>query len=527
VATKKSDKFLERKGNKRVIKDDPRLIWVAAQTDSEENGSYINPYGSISRAVECSQPGQIVVLKAGNYIGDVTIQKGGTIDKPLRIVSEDGACVQCIASCWFFYDVSDIICSGIIFKDSPGLSLSVVGKCMRNRFEFLQFINCSIDRENACTFFLGGSGQACNTVESCRFERTPDAKLPGAAQQRASVGLMISEGDFQEGDPNRNTIISKCIFSRYDYGVIIGSQDSTSGEYGHQVVYNSFDNCASEAIIVKCGDTLVKGNVLRNCGRHSISITAGTGSIIEDNRIVDCGDGIRVAGRGHSISNNCIIRCREASLSVLSSTSPETASASNIIIERNTIVGWENAVEKRKCGVRIEPTTTCVVRQNLFHDTGKPYDTMRSEKTDGHGIASKPSSAHKHVLITDNIASGLCAPLDGWAPVNVMFRSAAFDNYMNDSGYGADGWMLSPEAYDPGPEIFYREGAAAVAEENEESEKEVLECPETSEDEADSDADDDAPISEKALFFDEDNDNSALLMLESEYPSDDADERER
>ena len=150
-------------------KNDPRSIWVSAHKTAYEDGSYSNPFGSISKAIEFAQPGQIVVLKAGKYFGDVTIQKSGSIDKPVRIVAEEKDTVECIASCWFFYDVSDIICSGIVFKESPGMALSVIGKCMRNRFEFLRFINCSIEKENTCTVYFGGSGQACNTVESCYF----------------------------------------------------------------------------------------------------------------------------------------------------------------------------------------------------------------------------------------------------------------------------------------------------------------------------------------------------------------------
>jgi hypothetical protein len=504
-------------------KSDPRFIWVTAGESDGGDGSHANPYDSVSLAVDCAHPGQIVVLKGGSYHGDVTIQKGGTIDKPVRIIPEEGARVECVASCWFFYDVSDVICSGIEFRDSPGMALSVVGKCMRNRFERLRFTNCSMKKESACTFFFGGSGQSCNTVESCSFERTPDA-----AGKHASVGLMITEGDFQEGDPNRNLIVSKNIFSRYGYGIIVGSQDSTAGQYGHQVVYNTFDGCASEGIMVKCGDTLVKGNVVRGCGRHSISIAAGTGSIVEDNRIVDCGYGIRVAGTAHSVSNNCIVRCREASLGVLSSISPETASATNILIERNTFVGKGD--RKDSCGIRIEPSTTCIVRGNLFHDTAMPIDATVSEKANGPDAATAPAVDGKHCLISDNIVSGGCGTAGGCTPAQVAFRSAALDNYMNDSGYGAIGWMLSPEAYDPGPEMFDEALAPCVVEEGAEPEDEAP--PEPAETVVEGgDGDDEAPdeLAARSFFFDaetadEEEEASALSTQEPEDFLDDEEE---
>jgi hypothetical protein len=505
------------------------MIWVTSQETSGEEGTYEKPYGSISQAIECALPGQTVVLKAGDYTGDVTIQKGGTIDKPLRIVSEAGATVQCIASCWFFYDVSDVICSGITFRDSPGMALSIVGKCLRNKFELLRFVNCSVERQSACTLFFGGSGQACNTVESCSFKRSIQANSAAQAGRFSSVGIMISEGDFQEGAPNQNYIISKNNFSSYDYGVIVGSQDLTSGEYGHQIVYNSFDNCASAGVLVKCGDTLVKGNVIRNCPKHSLSISAGTGSAIEDNRIVDCGWGVRVAGKGHSISNNCIIRCGEASLGILTSISPDIESASNILVERNTIVGRSDAREKNKCAILIEPSTTCVVRENLFHDVGEPYCPILPESADNQGPALKRPPLNKGVLLSDNIVSGESTLLNGCSRADVKFQSASLDNYINDSGHGADGWMLSPEAYDPGPIISCSEASEsddADDQEKEEAEGENREILESFQTEEEPDSGMGVDISDKYLFFDDENDAASLSMLQSEYPSDDSDEEE-
>jgi hypothetical protein len=83
----------------KTEKDDPRFIWVAARENGEGDGSRANPYDSLSRATEFVLPGQTIVLKGGSYHGDATIQKGGTIDKPVRIVPEEGARVECISSC--------------------------------------------------------------------------------------------------------------------------------------------------------------------------------------------------------------------------------------------------------------------------------------------------------------------------------------------------------------------------------------------------------------------------------------------
>jgi hypothetical protein len=207
-----------------IARNDQKFVWVTPGEDVSGEGSYANPFRSVSKAVECAMPGQTVVLKRGLYQGDVTIQKSGLIDKPLRIIAEKDAEVICSEACWYLYDVSDIILSGLVFRDSPGIALSVVGTCRRNRFEFLSFVNCGTSVKESCTLFLGGSGQACNVVESCCFERAADA--PEEHSPNVSIGLLISEGDYQEGEANCDCIITKNRFVNYGYGILVGSQDS-------------------------------------------------------------------------------------------------------------------------------------------------------------------------------------------------------------------------------------------------------------------------------------------------------------
>ncbi len=523
------------KNDTQLSIDDPRIIWVSAEVTEVEDGSHQNPFGSIAQAVECANPGQTIVVKEGMYRGDVTIQKSGTIDKPIHIIAESGANVQCIESCWYFYDVSDFICSGIVFRESPGMSVSVIGKCMRNRFESLRFINCSIEKENSCTFFFGGSGQACNIVESCHFERfSPDAAPIDSLRKSSSVGLMIAEGDFQEGEPNRNSIINNNNFIRYGYGIILGSQDSTFGEYGHRVTHNNFDDCAYEGIVIKCGDTLVKGNRLRNCRRHSISIAAGKSSVVEDNRIIDCGYGIRVAGIGHSIGNNCIIRCRDNALGIIAATSPETIHASNIMIENNTIIQRNHPLEKENCGIRIDRETTCIIRRNLFSGPGNPYTVRNSIEMDDHNDVVISSSGQEPYFIMDNIVSGGCALADGCARQEISFVSAHLDNYTNDSGYGAQGWVLSPEAPEETEETEETEACdpdsyvdqGAISEDESETpaaadQEEPQEPEETAETDGDS-----VDFALRSMFFELDDESVGFTMPEQESMSDETDEQE-
>ena len=423
-----------------IARNDQKFVWVTPGEDVSGEGSYANPFRSVSKAVECAMPGQTVVLKRGLYQGDVTIQKSGLIDKPLRIIAEKDAEVICSEACWYLYDVSDIILSGLVFRDSPGIALSVVGKCLRNRFEFLSFVNCGTAGKESCTLFLGGSGQACNVVESCCFERAADA--PEEHSPNVSIGLLISEGDYQEGEANCDCIITKNRFVNYGYGILVGSQDSTTGEYGHQVTYNTLENCSAEGIMVKCGDTLVKGNKVKNCAQHAISVVAGKSSIVEENRIIRCGSGIRVTGKGHTVANNCIASCQKEAINILLKSSQDAAPALNIIIEQNTCVNWGGGSHPRdkQGGVVIGPGASCILRKNLFHGPGKPYSVPDT----GQRKRGKKSLIGGAVgcLIADNISSGGCEALDGCARNEISFESVSHDNYDNASGYGASGWWL-------------------------------------------------------------------------------------
>ena len=176
---------------------------------------------------------------------------------------------------------------------------------------------------------------------------------------------------------------------------------------------------------------------------------AGKSSIVEENRIVNCGSGIRISGKGHTVANNCIARCQEEAIVVLSNISPEAAQAANIIIEQNTCVDWGGHLPRRKnlSGVLIGRGASCIVRKNLFHGPGKPYDLQDAGQRQ---CKKKPSNGRAgSCLIADNISSGGCEAMDGSACNEVKFASVHHDNYDNASGYGAEGWLLKPDLFGP------------------------------------------------------------------------------
>lgn len=287
--------------------DDPKIIWVSSFYEGKGSGTYDSPYTNISMAISEARPGNTVVLKAGNYTESVSVQNSGTIDQPVRIVAENGGKAEvCCRSGWFFYEVSDIIVSGITFRDIPYQALSAIGACKRNSFNGLQFVNCGIGKDAPCALFFGGSGAECNVVEKCVFKVDQRDCKEGSD---LPIGLMISEGDTEEGaEPNRNHIFRKNNFINYGCAIVVGTRDDQYGSYSHIVENNHIRNCSSDGIRIKCGDTIIRGNVLQNCTRNGISIVNGKSDVIADNRIEICETGIHVAGHDCTLVNNCIIR---------------------------------------------------------------------------------------------------------------------------------------------------------------------------------------------------------------------------
>jgi parallel beta-helix repeat protein len=431
-------------------KDDPGFFWVSPSGESTGDGSYENTFCRIESSLARALPGQTIVLRAGTYRGDVTVQVGGSIDKPLRIVADTDAQVVVSESCWYFYDVSDMILSGIVFKDSMLGSIAVMGNCERNRFERLTFQNCCRSQKASCSLFFGGSGAACNIVEYCTFERPPQApSANGKNPDDLAVGLMISEGDAHEGTPIIDHVIRKNRFVNYDYGILVGSNDETAHLYGHQIAYNCIDNCTLEGIMVKCGDTLVKGNTISNCRKHSISVVTGEGTIVEDNRILDCGIGIRVAGKGHTVSNNCIVRCGEEAIRIMDRNGKEGPKTQNVIIENNTCVAWsQSRLQGPFPAISIEPTAFAVVQKNLFLGPGKPCNVSGTQNNGANTICGRS----RHCILDNLSAAHHCDPGTGISCGQVVFEGIALDNYDNTTGYGAKGWMVGPGPFDPDKE---------------------------------------------------------------------------
>ncbi len=96
-------------------RDNPDVLWVRSGAGSEGRGSFDEPFGRISTALERVKPGETIVLQSGIYTGNVTIQVSGAKDRPIRIVGENGTPARITGAAWFFYDVSDLIVEDLTF----------------------------------------------------------------------------------------------------------------------------------------------------------------------------------------------------------------------------------------------------------------------------------------------------------------------------------------------------------------------------------------------------------------------------
>jgi len=292
--------------------DDPRNIWVSPALPDSGGGTglYDSPFTDVSAALAKAAPGQQVVLLPGVYQGDLTIEVSGEENSPLYITAYKAGESVIEDGCWYFYDTSDLVVSGLVFKNAPYGAVSVVGECLRNRFHALEFINCATAKEPSCTVYFGGAGGRFNIVEDCVFSRDAAARAARAAGEpsadNAVVGLMVSDGG--DNDPLLNYTVRSNSFSGYDGAIIVGAGGKTDYESGHSVDSNKIENCAMNGIVVNCGDVRVRGNEIGGCRGIGIVFAGGEGSEAAGNLISKCGGGISVCGNGHLVAGNHISR---------------------------------------------------------------------------------------------------------------------------------------------------------------------------------------------------------------------------
>jgi len=420
--------------------DDPSIIWIGPGAGGTGRGSRDDPYGDVSEAIGRARPGDTVVFIAGRYTTDVTIQNSGTVDHPIRVTSETEGCAEFVGACWYLYDVSDLIITGLVFKNTPHAAISAVGACERNCFRSLRFIACGTAKEGSSTMFFGGSGGRCNVVDTCIFDAREPSDTAAIHTPAHSIGILITEGDGEhEGMTNRDHIFRRNIFRNYGCGILVGSRGTGERQYGHVIEHNEIRDCAADGIRVRCGDTILRGNVIERCGGNAISLIQGMSSVVTDNRIEHCGVGIRVQGTGHTLSNNCIVGCRVQAIHVACGGEEGTEPAGNCIIEHNTMLQGADTGGGAFLGIRVDPGTSCVIQGNLFSGRGHAY----TGRDGGQGGAIS-------LFADENLITDGCGAAAGCRREQVAFADANAGDYENSSGAGARGWMMRGQIIETG-----------------------------------------------------------------------------
>jgi hypothetical protein len=446
-------------------------LWVAPQGGTEQRGTLEQPFDDIRKALKLVEPGQTIALLAGEYPGEVTVEVSGSREHPIRIIAAEPGSVHITRGCWFFYDVSDVIVEGLAFRDTTLGALCIMGTCERNSFSRLTFVDCGYGDDSSCTLFFGGSGNMCNVVEQCRFERSRPAKAAHSPLDKVAIALMVAQGDADGGAPNRNLLLRSNRFINYGVGVVLGSSDRGEELYGHVVEGNVFEGCG-EGIVVRCGDSDIRNNLFNAIATNAINVLAGSSSLIQFNRMQNCKNGIHVCGDAHTISDNCIVNAAVKGVHVGGCLREGIAAAAGVYIERNTVVSTAPQQSAGSVAIRIDPGTSCIIQRNLVASTAPVYEffeQLDSPDLTDEGIGAVRGVAH----IVDNLAVEAAVVPEGFSHAEVAFAAAAALDFDNQSGYGATGWVL--RALEAPPEEAFDESRALALEEAEErSEQERL-----------------------------------------------------
>lgn len=434
------------------------IVWVSPESDEPETGTPTMPFTDVGRALAAAKPGQTILLRAGEYCADSTLQNSGTIDRPINIRPETPGSVTVRGACWYLYDASDLVITGIAFRDCPGGALSAVGASSRNSLRELTFVNCGLEHRPACTLFFGGAGAECNVIEQCSFTHDSPESPDNLTTSRASVALILGNGSAGDQALNRDFVVRDCVFTNYGYAVIVGTSDNAGSYLGHVIERNRIEDTRGDAITVRCSDTIVRANQIVRTGRAAVTLTAGSSSVVENNRIVDCETGVQITGQAHTVQGNCLVRCGGAGMHVVAGAAGGDDTGV-VLVHRNTLVDCS------AIGVLLDSGTSAIVDSNHFAGPATPYTVPPAPPR---GSDLLPS------VCSNNALSHGAPDVAGATRREVTFADPSSGDYSSDCPAGASGWVLDLKDL-PGEDADeeYRVAMAEGAEEADEHRREV------------------------------------------------------
>ena len=392
--------------NKKTINNGE--IFVSPLAQEHGNGSREYPFSSIEEALSLVGAGSSVVLLNGTYSETVSIQISGELTNPIKIRAEKlGGAV--VTSNWFLYDSSDIIISGIIFRDIPSQAISVIGNCERNSFYELTFLNCGTSEKKPCTIFFGGSGAYCIVVEKCLFDNRSSKK------SKNSIAIIVTEGDTEEQNrANKNFLIRENRFLNYGTTISLGTRDeSVSNEnYSHIIESNRIEKCFEPAIKVRCNGSIIRDNLIKNCQKSAVDIICGSEQEISSNRIENCVNSIELQKSDVTISQNCFIKNIKSDICIIEKIDNRQGAISII---NNTFVSNNNG----SVSIVTPKKVPIVVTENIFSYS---KDIFHKSKK----------------IATTHFVNNIMDP-------KILFEDISVGNYSTDKNEGAVGWAVLGE----------------------------------------------------------------------------------
>lgn len=286
-------------------------LHVAAGAQPGGDGSAARPFASLQPALDAAQPGQTVIVAAGDYVGKVRSVRSGTLDAPIRLVGQPGARLSNGgASRLFEITHSHIRVSGL---DLSGANILVM---VSGATGVWLAANTFHDAGSECIRLRdGASGNVVswNAISRCGltgfngskvngegiYIGTAPEKLSGTARD-ASVGNWVVSNridapaecvDIKEGADGTHVLANACTGGRYVDGAGYVSRARWAEMDGNW----SYGNEGSGIMLTgdRDGDgvaSMVTRNVLIGNGQYGLKVVHGP-------QLVMCGNDLRANGR--------------------------------------------------------------------------------------------------------------------------------------------------------------------------------------------------------------------------------------
>jgi len=291
-----------------------------------------------------AQPGDEIILANGNYHDfKLNLSATGVPEKAIVLMAETTGQVVLTGEPGLNFTGSYIEVRDLTFANC---------KIVNGKHGLVQFDHSTHCRLTACRFEHIDPGKYStvsfrntandNRLDHCRFI---DIRY-------RSVKIIIDRNALISGPPSRNRIDHN-LFQDVPVMGQNGAETIQIGQaaipladlYPETLVENNlFIRCDGEIeiISVKSSGNIIRNNLFRDCQGEVVNRT-GHENVFEGNRFENCTGGIRLSNHGHRVTNNVMVRCKEAGIRLYYGTADTKHPAAYLpvygcVIANNTIV---------------------------------------------------------------------------------------------------------------------------------------------------------------------------------------------